>query len=229
MVAETPDWSHWWAVADTHVKLSQCIALSLNINPHLIDFRPGYLGSTGLWRLDSNSVNVFRARFRILTAYRQNGERFSADTPGRGERSVLLREFAGWALHKFMEPKIPNELAVLATIGDSPLPEPQELANLAAAWRPQSADGPSAKVAIAKAKKGRFLSITEQQDASILQALRDLKQDPKRLPTGEGVKKQAWKMCECPGFENPAFNKRWQALRDSGEIADKPPLVDKVR
>jgi hypothetical protein len=227
MVAETPEWSYWWAIADTRVKLSQCIALSLNVNPYLIDFRPGYIGDTGLWRLDPNSVNVFHARFRILTAYRQNGERFSADAPGRGERSVLLREFAGWALHKFTEPKIPKELAVLAAIGDSPLPEPQELANMVAAWRPQSAEVDSSeKVAIAKATKGPYLSMKEQQYGSILQAIRDLKHDPKRLPTGAEIRRQVWNKCERPGYKRGAFNKRWQELRDLSEIGDEPLVND---
>jgi len=123
----------------------------------------------GLQCADWHNVDVYRKRLRILTIYRQNGECFSADTPSGGERSVMLREFARFASQRFTEPPIPKELAVLAAIGDRPLPAPQELANMVAAWRPQSAGvDPSEKVAIAKATEGKYLSIKEQQFSSIL-------------------------------------------------------------
>jgi len=158
MVAETPDWPYWWTVADTRVKLSQCIALSLNVNPLVVP--PHYIDKAGLshhiekmgfprhiggirfpdWESVDAFRKDFRARLSILATYRKNGECFSADAPGRGERSVLLREFAEWASHKFTEPPFPKELEVLAAIGDRPLPAPQELANMVAAGHTQFAD-----------------------------------------------------------------------------------------
>lgn len=121
MVSKTPDWPYWWAIADTRVKLSQCVALSLNIDPNSISLRPHYLGRTGFpVFMNSNSVKAFRTRLKILAAYRRNGECFSADLPGSDERTLSLREFAAWALRNFTESQIPNELAVLGVIGDDP-------------------------------------------------------------------------------------------------------------
>ena len=238
MVGETPEWPNWWAIADTRVKLSQCIALSLNVNPHLIYFRPHYLGTTGLDRLDPNSVSVFHARYRIVLAHRQNGECFSADIPGRGERSVILSEFARFALQRFTEPPIPKELAALASGDDRQLPASQLLAtNMVAAGHTQSADADLREnVAMAEAanslkKKSNLRDIQIKNELTfILEAIHSLGHDPQNIPEANGkpgVRSEVRRLWEQKGFPEKRFNKRWDRLRKDGTVGPKQPR-DKV-
>lgn len=137
MTRKTPDWAYWWAVADTLVELRQCIALSLNINPHEVPRGNNFIGRSALpWFVeDANTVNLFHTRLRILYAHRLNGHCFSPVGAHPVKESVLLREFAEWALRKFTGPEIPNELTVLGVFGKGPLPEPEALAKIVATWR----------------------------------------------------------------------------------------------
>ncbi|WP_232341786.1 hypothetical protein [Burkholderia pseudomallei] len=199
-----PRWDDWRLMPELEVW--QAVALSLDIEPDEVRFnRDAWMGA----EFPFDEGDDFTRRLRITLANLSDRTRFP--TPGAinigvpHRNGVRLGEFERFAV-EIARWEVPDEFRALAGSTHAAVAQ---------------ATAMSSQLEPTKAAARRPLKQQAHQEAEILRVIRELNHDPKKLPKQKpgkpGVKAA---VREKLTFSKKVFDKAWDRLRASGDVAD---------
>ncbi|WP_321955370.1 hypothetical protein [Burkholderia cenocepacia] len=205
MTHDKPKWSVWNYMHK--VSLRDAVCLSYDVAPGAATLNPVENGIAHLLGLDFVGWDMSRKiseRLSIARSHAGTGGTLPTVT-GDKNGDVYLAAFAEWAVNT-MEWCVPDEFRALAG---------STHAAVACATAMPSQLEPT------KAAARRPLKQQAHQEAEILRIIRELNHDPKKLPKQKpgkpGVKAA---VREKLNFSKKVFDKAWDRLRASGDVAD---------
>ncbi|KWK91028.1 hypothetical protein WM22_20535 [Burkholderia ubonensis] len=205
MTHDKPKWSVWNYMHK--VSLRDAVCLSYDVAPGAATLNPVENGIAHLLGLDFVGWDMSRKiseRLSIARSHAGTGGTLPTVT-GDKNGDVYLAAFAEWAVNT-MEWDVPDEFRALA--------ESTYAATARATAMPPQLE-------TTKAAARRPLKQQAHQEAEILRVIRELNHDPKKLPKQKpgkpGVKAA---VREKLNFSKKVFDKAWDRLRASGDVAD---------